>query len=107
MVSIMIVTMLYLKVEKKNILSSQSQLKLTQHGTVEIPIETFKKKPIFMEPDKRRYHINSAKVRYFNTRPLWDKNNLDRYLHMSMVWKILLNMFYRKLELGNIGTRNL
>ena len=73
MVSIMIVMMLYLKVEKKNILSLQSQLKLTQHGTVEIPMETFKKKPIFIEPDERRYHINSAKVRYFNTRPLWDK----------------------------------
>ena len=55
MVSIMIVTMLYLNVEKKNILSSQSQFKLTQHGTVEIPIESFKKKPILIEPDERRY----------------------------------------------------
>ena len=81
MVSIMIVTMLYLKVEKKNILSSQSQLKLTQHGTVEIPIETLKKKPILNEPDERRYHINPAKVRYLNTRPLWDL----KYFHVSMV----------------------
>ena len=81
MVSIMIVTMLYLKVDKKNILSSQSQLKLTQHGTVEIPMETFKKKPIFIDPDERRYHINSSKVRYFNTRSLWDlKNNQNTSL---------------------------
>ena len=80
MVSIMIITILYLKVEKKNILSSQSQLKLTRHGRVEIPIETFKKKPIFIEPDERRYHINSAKVRYFNTRPLWDKK-ISSYEH--------------------------
>ena len=72
MVSIMIVTMLYLNVEKKNISSSQSQLKLTQHDTVEIPIETFKKKTILIEPDERRYHINSTKVRYFNTRSPWD-----------------------------------
>ena len=72
MVSIMIITMLYLNVEKKNIVSSQSQLKLTQHDTVEIPMETFKKKPILIEPDERRYHINSTKVRYFNTRSLWD-----------------------------------
>ena len=79
-VSIMIVTMLYLNVEKKNISSSQSQLKLTQHDTVEIPIETFKKKPILIEPDERRYHINSAKVRYFNTRPLWDKK-ISSYEH--------------------------
>ena len=64
--------MLYLNVEKKNILSSQSQFKLTQHGTVEIPIESFKKKPILIEPDERRYHINSTKVRYFNTRSIWD-----------------------------------
>ena len=103
MVSIMIVTMLYLKAEKKNIVSSQSQLELTQHGTVEIPIETYKKKPIFIEPSERRYHIISTKVKFFNTRSLWDL----KYLHMSMVWKILLNMFYRKLELGNIGTINL
>ena len=102
MVSIMIVTMLYLKVDKKNILSSQSQLKLTQHGTVEIPIETFRKKPILIEPDERRYHIISTKVRYFNTRSLWDL----KYLHISIVWKLLLNMLYRKLELGNIGMRN-
>ena len=74
MVSIMIVTMLYLNVEKKNISSSQSQLKLTQYGTVEIPIETFKKKPILIEPHERRYHINSTKVRYFDTRSLWDLN---------------------------------
>ena len=80
MVSIMIVTMLYLKVEKKNILPLQSQLKLTQHGTVEIPMETFKKKPIFIDPDERRHHINSAKVRYFNTRPLWDKK-ISSYEH--------------------------
>ena len=54
--------MLYLNVEKQNIVSSQSQLKLTQHDTVEIPIETFKKKPILIEPDERRYHINLTKV---------------------------------------------
>ena len=76
MVSIIIVTMLYFNVEKKNILSSQSQLKLTQKGKVEIPMETYKKKPILIEPDERRYHINSTKVRYFNTWSLWDlKNN--------------------------------
>ena len=75
MVSIMIITMLYLNAEKKNIVSSQSQLKLTQHDTVEIPMETFKKKPILIEPDERRYHINSTKVRYFNTRSPWDLKN--------------------------------
>ena len=74
MVSIMIVTMLYLNVEKK----SQSQLKLTQHGTVEIPIETFRKKPILVEPDERRYHINSTKVRYFNTKSPWDLKNKSK-----------------------------
>ena len=95
MVSIMIVALIYLKIERKNILSSQSQLELTHHGTVEIPMETFKKKPILIEPDERRYHINSTKVKDFNAMSLLNYRNinLNRYLQISMVGRFYSTCF--------------
>ena len=89
MVSIMIVALIYLKIERKNILSSQSQLELTHHGTVEIPMETFKKKPILIEPDERRYHINSTKVKDFNPMSLLNYRNNQKVIFVEKAVLVL------------------